>query len=126
MQVLPRLEGAFSFGMLDSRQIIAVRDPHGFRPLCLGRFSYQQVCDIIREEFPELKEKVPEGTPGAPLPDTYDFTTELTRTVLGVEFRGLKETIVDTVKNLLELEKARRYGGRLASGSLRTRPFHLV
>lgn len=39
--VLPTLEGAFSFGLMDVDRIIAVRDPHGFRPLCLGRLEYQ-------------------------------------------------------------------------------------
>ena len=37
--VLPRLEGAFSLGLADERRLIAVRDPNGFRPLCLGRLS---------------------------------------------------------------------------------------
>ncbi len=37
--VLPMLEGAFSFVLLDSGRVIGVRDPHGFRPLCLGRLG---------------------------------------------------------------------------------------
>jgi len=37
MAVLPRLSGAFSFVLLDEHQVIGVRDPQGFRPLCLGR-----------------------------------------------------------------------------------------
>jgi amidophosphoribosyltransferase len=40
MMVLPSLEGAFSFGLMDVDRIIAVRDPHGFRPLSLGRLEY--------------------------------------------------------------------------------------
>jgi amidophosphoribosyltransferase len=36
VEVLPRLEGAFSLGVLDAKHLIAVRDPNGFRPLCLG------------------------------------------------------------------------------------------
>jgi len=34
--VLPRLEGAFSLGVIDMTRLVAVRDPNGFRPLCLG------------------------------------------------------------------------------------------
>jgi amidophosphoribosyltransferase len=34
--VLPRLEGAFSLVIIDQEQLIGVRDPNGFRPLCLG------------------------------------------------------------------------------------------
>jgi len=37
--VLPRLHGAFSFVLLDQHRVIGVRDPNGFRPLCLGRLD---------------------------------------------------------------------------------------
>ena len=37
--VLPRHEGAFSLTVLDREHLIGVRDPRGFRPLCLGRTS---------------------------------------------------------------------------------------
>jgi amidophosphoribosyltransferase len=33
------LQGAFSLVLLDRQRIIGVRDPHGFRPLCLGRLD---------------------------------------------------------------------------------------
>ena len=36
-KVLPRVRGAFSLVVLDARRVIGVRDPHGFRPLVLGR-----------------------------------------------------------------------------------------
>lgn len=35
--VLPRLEGAFSFVLMDTHRVYGVRDPNGLRPLCLGR-----------------------------------------------------------------------------------------
>ena len=35
--VLPTLEGAFSLVLIDHERLIGVRDPNGFRPLCLGR-----------------------------------------------------------------------------------------
>ena len=37
--VLPRLQGAFSFVLMDEHRVIGVRDPNGFRPLCLGRLD---------------------------------------------------------------------------------------
>lgn len=37
--VLPSLEGAFSFVLMDEGHIIGVRDPNGLRPLCLGRLG---------------------------------------------------------------------------------------
>ena len=39
-QVLPRVRGAFSLVVLDERRVIGVRDPHGFRPLALGRIPH--------------------------------------------------------------------------------------
>jgi amidophosphoribosyltransferase len=36
-RVLPRVRGAYSLVLLDERRVIGVRDPHGFRPLVLGR-----------------------------------------------------------------------------------------
>ena len=39
VQVLPMLEGAFSFVLMDAARLIGVRDPNGFRPLCLGRLD---------------------------------------------------------------------------------------
>ncbi len=39
VSVVPELEGAFSFVLLDADRLIGVRDPNGFRPLCLGRLD---------------------------------------------------------------------------------------
>ena len=36
-RVLPRVRGAYSLVILDERRVIGVRDPHGFRPLVIGR-----------------------------------------------------------------------------------------
>jgi amidophosphoribosyltransferase len=37
--VLPRLEGAFSLVAIDHERLIGVRDPNGFRPLCIGELG---------------------------------------------------------------------------------------
>lgn len=71
-----------------------------------GNFTYQRVCDIIRAKFPELKSKVPEGNPGEAFPDFFSLSNEKAKKVLGIEFIGLEQMLVDTVKSLLELEKA--------------------
>ncbi len=39
VRVLPRVRGAFSLVILDEHRVIGVRDPHGFRPLVLGRLA---------------------------------------------------------------------------------------
>ncbi|HEX8805229.1 MAG TPA: amidophosphoribosyltransferase [Acidimicrobiales bacterium] len=56
--VVPRLEGAFSLVLMDESCVIGVRDPHGFRPLCLGRrddgwvlASETPALDIVGAEF---------------------------------------------------------------------------
>ncbi|MCU1378581.1 MAG: amidophosphoribosyltransferase [Acidimicrobiales bacterium] len=37
--VLPRFQGAFSFVLMDESHLIGIRDPNGFRPLCLGKLD---------------------------------------------------------------------------------------
>jgi len=39
LEVLPQLSGAYSFTMMDERRVFGVRDPQGFRPLCIGRLG---------------------------------------------------------------------------------------
>jgi amidophosphoribosyltransferase len=55
---LRRIEGAFSLVMMSEHEIIGVRDPHGFRPLCLGKLEgawvlSSETCalDLIHAEF---------------------------------------------------------------------------
>ncbi len=49
--VLPRLQGAFSLVLIDHERLIGVRDPHGFRPLCLGNLDG---AAILASESPAL------------------------------------------------------------------------
>ena len=49
--MLPRLEGAFSFVLMDEGHVIGVRDPNGFRPLCLGKLDHGWV---LASETPAL------------------------------------------------------------------------
>lgn len=57
--VLPRLQGAFSLVIMDEHRVIGVRDPNGFRPLCLGRLdpggwvlaSESPALDVIGAQF---------------------------------------------------------------------------
>ncbi len=57
VSVLPRLEGAFSFVLLDADRLIGVRDPNGFRPLCLGRLEATDELEagwVLASESPAL------------------------------------------------------------------------
>ena len=58
VEVLPQLEGAFSFVLMDAAHLIGVRDPNGFRPLCLGKVdsgwvlaSETPALDVIGAHF---------------------------------------------------------------------------
>jgi amidophosphoribosyltransferase len=58
INILPKLEGAFSFVLMDETHIIGVRDPNGFRPLCLGKLdkgwvlaSETPALDIVGAHF---------------------------------------------------------------------------
>ena len=55
-EVLPHVEGAFSFVLLSATQIMGVRDPHGLRPLCLGRFGPAERPEgwVLASESPAL------------------------------------------------------------------------
>jgi len=78
----------------------------GQRYFCTnGSYSYQQVCDIIRKDFPEKKSLTPEGTPGAQLPDTYKVDNEKARRELGINFTDLQHCIHDQVAEFIALEK---------------------
>ncbi len=54
--VLARVEGAFSMVILEADQVHAVRDPFGFRPLCLGRLGTADAPEgwIVASESPAL------------------------------------------------------------------------
>lgn len=58
LTALRRVQGAFSVVIMGEREIIAARDPHGFRPLCLGRVEgawvvSSETCafDLVRAEY---------------------------------------------------------------------------
>jgi amidophosphoribosyltransferase len=57
-EVLPTFEGAFSLAVMDRTTLVGVRDPHGFRPLCLGHLdgswivaSETAALDILGAEY---------------------------------------------------------------------------
>lgn len=74
-----------------------------------GYYSYQQFVDILREAIPEIKGRIPEGETGRRIDaaDVYGTEVERSERVLGLKYSGLNETIVDTARSLLELEKKR-------------------
>jgi amidophosphoribosyltransferase len=55
-EVLPQIEGAFSFVLMDATQVMGVRDPRGLRPLCLGRLGPEDAPEgwVLASESPAL------------------------------------------------------------------------
>jgi amidophosphoribosyltransferase len=58
VQTLRRIEGAYSLVIMTEKELIGVRDPHGFRPLCLGKIDdawvlASETCalDLIHAKF---------------------------------------------------------------------------
>jgi amidophosphoribosyltransferase len=58
VQAVHRLQGAYSLVILTEQELIGVRDPHGFRPLCIGRLGEawvlsSETCalDLVHAEF---------------------------------------------------------------------------
>ncbi|CAG8977031.1 hypothetical protein HYALB_00008889 [Hymenoscyphus albidus] len=68
-------------------------------------FTYQQIVDIIREEFPEKKKSTPVGRANEPFPVVYHPSNEKVKRELGLEFRNLRTTIVDMVNQMIGYEK---------------------
>lgn len=48
MNTMHRIEGAYSLVVMSPRKLIAARDPHGFRPLCIGLLDND--CYIFASE----------------------------------------------------------------------------
>jgi len=71
-----------------------------------GTYSYQMICDIIREKVPEAKDRTPVGKPGTGLgADVYGVDNGKAKRELGISFVDLETSIVDTARRLSELER---------------------
>ncbi len=62
LEVLPKVEGAFSLVVMDAFRLVGIRDPNGLRPLCLGELvetgidGKQRVVGwVLASESPALK-----------------------------------------------------------------------
>jgi nucleoside-diphosphate-sugar epimerase len=68
-----------------------------------GNYSYQMVCDIVREKVPAVKEKTPVGKPGSGLgKDVYGVDGSKAERVLGLKYTSLEKCIVDQVEGFVE------------------------
>lgn len=68
-----------------------------------GYFSNKEIADIIRKNFPEYQSVLPSETvKGGDYPEggTYKYNNKRSIEVLGLKYKSLEESIVDTVKSL--------------------------
>lgn len=68
-----------------------------------GYFSNKEICEIIRKHFPEYKNELPAPeVKGGDYPEAgvYKYDNSRSIKVLGLKYRTLEESIVDTVKSL--------------------------
>ena len=74
-----------------------------------GYFSNKEIIDIIRKQFPQYKDLPTESTPGGDYPappgsdELYKYSNQRSIDVLGLKYRTLEETIVDSVKSFQSL-----------------------
>ncbi|KAJ5648506.1 NAD(P)-binding protein, partial [Penicillium lividum] len=73
-----------------------------------GNYNYEEVCDILRASFPEIKANIPISQTGLSQPAVYKVSNAKAKSVLGMDFRSLESSVQDTVKTLLALEKGLR------------------
>nr|XP_023900337.1 ketoreductase azaE-like [Quercus suber]POE50716.1 ketoreductase azae [Quercus suber] len=71
-----------------------------------GYFSNKEIAQIVGKNFPEYKDGLPtEQTPGGDYPEggVHGYDNSRTKELLGIKFRPLEESIVDTVKSLKQV-----------------------
>ncbi|KXS17652.1 3-beta hydroxysteroid dehydrogenase/isomerase family protein [Gonapodya prolifera JEL478] len=68
-----------------------------------GVYSWQQVCDMIRAEYPALRDVVPVGKPREyPILEAIDNTKS--KTELGMSYRGMKAILKESVDQFLTMK----------------------
>lgn len=70
-----------------------------------GYFSNKEICEIIREKFPQYRDQLPPKdikSGGYPEGGIFKFDNSKSKKVLGMTYRPLEESIVDLVKSLQE------------------------
>lgn len=66
-----------------------------------GYMTNYDIAQAIKENFPELADQLPEHMESDLPKDVFGYNNSRAKTVLGLQFRSLKESVVDTVKSLL-------------------------
>ncbi|TFB00041.1 NADPH-dependent methylglyoxal reductase GRE2 [Trichoderma ghanense] len=77
----------------------------GERFLCGQDFDYQTAVDVLRETMPQLRDRLPVGTPGAgKTQDIYHLDGSKAERILGIKYTPLEITLKDSFEQLLAAE----------------------
>lgn len=75
-----------------------------------GYFSNREIIDIMKKNFPQYDKLPSDSTPGGDYPEggkgsanMYSYNNKRSIEVLGIKYKPLEETVVDTVKSLQPL-----------------------
>ncbi|KAK0702174.1 hypothetical protein B0H67DRAFT_595244 [Lasiosphaeris hirsuta] len=81
------------------------KDEAGGQRFLVGtQFNYQSVVDSVREDLPELKNRLPAGQPGTK-PVAYAIDGSKAEKVLGISYIPLSESMKDSFQEFLDVEK---------------------
>jgi nucleoside-diphosphate-sugar epimerase len=70
-----------------------------------GYFSNKEIAQIVRKNFPQYKDVPTDDTPGGDYPEgtpdkgLYGYNNKRSIEILGLKYKTLEESIVDTVKS---------------------------
>ncbi|KIW47875.1 uncharacterized protein PV06_00531 [Exophiala oligosperma] len=79
-----------------------VPEAGGNRFLCTaGYVSNGEIASIMKKNFPALADKLPTDLKSDRPEDVYGFDNSRSKKVLGIEYRKLEDSVVDTVNSLL-------------------------
>lgn len=110
---VPALEFAGAVDVRDAALMVAAAvdkpDAGGKRLLLAEHFDWQGAADAARDGLPEeARSRIPVGKPGCgrdeALSNVYTVDGSKAVEVLGVRYRPLAETVIDTLKQFLEVE----------------------
>lgn len=72
--------------------------------LVAGHVDNAAIADAVKEGFPDLAQNLPEKYESDLPKDIYGYDNSQARNVLGIEFRPLKQCVIDTVEALRRME----------------------
>lgn len=66
-----------------------------------GHYSNGEIAAIIKKDFPDLADKLPADISSDMPADVYQIDNSRSKEILGLKYRSLEQSVVDTVKSLL-------------------------